>query len=59
MDLDTVVLVVELAALAIAIGFGVWRFSFVRRQANAAKVSQYPGARAYDMRREGQRLSME
>jgi hypothetical protein len=58
-DHDTVVLVVELAALAIAIAIGVWRFNFVHRRSNAAKLSQRPAARAYDMRREGQRLSME
>jgi hypothetical protein len=58
-DRDTVVLVVELVALAIAIAFGVWRFNFVHKRSNAAKLSHRPAARAYDMRREGQRLSME
>jgi hypothetical protein len=55
-DHDTLVLAIELAALAIAIAIGIWR---VRRQSTSREYSQRAIARAYDMRRDGQRLSMD
>jgi hypothetical protein len=59
MDHDTVVLAIECTALAIAIALGVWRIKSTLRSSAHAGGANRPSARAYDMRRDGQRLSME
>ena len=59
MDYDMLLLAVELAALAIAIAFGIWRLNRVQKRSHAARPLQRAVARAYDMRRDGQRLSMD
>jgi ABC-type nickel/cobalt efflux system permease component RcnA len=59
MDHDTLLLALELAALAIVIGFGVWRFNRVSRRSNAVRQSDAPSRAGYDMRRDGQRLSVD
>jgi hypothetical protein len=59
MDHDTVVLAIECMALAIAVALGIWRFKSAHRSSAHAGGAIRPAARAYDMRRDGQRLSME
>jgi hypothetical protein len=48
----------ELAALAIVAGFGIWRMRLSRRKAAVESVA-HGVPRGYDMRRDGQRLSMD
>ena len=55
MDHDTLRLAVELAALALAVGLGVWRMVWVRRHERDKPLASY----RYDMRRDGQRFSTQ
>ena len=59
MDHDTVVLAIECVALAIAVAVGIWRFKSTHRLSTQPEHAYRPAAPAYDMRRDGQRLSMD
>jgi hypothetical protein len=54
MDHDTLVLVAELCALFVLGGLGLWRI-----YKNQQSSQHEPHASAYDMRRDGQRLSSQ
>jgi hypothetical protein len=54
MDHDSMRLLLELAALALAVGLGVWRLVWLRRQERDGPLAEY----RYDMRRDGQRVGV-
>jgi ABC-type proline/glycine betaine transport system permease subunit len=58
MDHDTLVLVVELMALAVAVALGIWRYRMARANSMVIDPSHWIISREYDMRRDGQRMSV-
>lgn len=54
MDHDHLILTLKLLALAVVLGLGLWR---IRWRIGEAERDQRSEAPAYDMRRDGQRLT--
>ena len=57
MDNDSLLLWIELGFLVVALGVGIWRFHWLRRASGPSRPRQQSAA--YDMRRDGQRLSVD
>ena len=57
MDNDSLLLWIELGFLVVALGVGIWRFHWLRHASGPARPRQQSAV--YDMRRDGQRLSVD
>jgi hypothetical protein len=57
MDNDSLLLWIELGLLVVALAVGIWRFHWLRPASGPTHTRQQLAA--YDMRRDGQRLSVD
>jgi hypothetical protein len=59
MDYSDYLLWIELCTVAIVFGIGLWSFTVAHRRAEKRRGAKLGGGRRYDMRRDGQRLSLD